>query len=186
MRKFVLIPIVSLGRDAKGHFLEVMSEPASFGGVNFQALKSSGLTSQVALTEQILNSLSYFGMSGNNLYLSNYFLNLSGLKGISLGLTLAAFMQQNTCPYQKIIALGEIVIDSLNLTVSASQYFDMQIAAVLGLGKQIHPLPLYLPADALNENIKNLSQQLNELNIVLKPITTLADALADFGITLHR
>jgi hypothetical protein len=118
-------------------------------------------------------------------YLSNHFLNLNELKAISLGLTLAAFIQQKSCPYRKIIVLGEIDRHCSLLSVSGGQYFETQIAAILALGKQTYPIPLFLPVSVLNKSHNNLSNHLAKLNILLKPVATLAEALADFGITLH-
>lgn len=184
MRKFVLVPIVKLGSEPYGLFLEVMSEPASFKGVHFQHLKNSGLASAVTVTQTILKRLACSTIAPNNLYLSNYFLNLSGLKSISLGLTLAVFMQQESCPYQKIIAIGEIEVHSPKLSVSGGLYFETQIAAILALGKQTYSVPLFLPKNVLNKNYKNLTKHLAELNIILKPVTNIYEALADFGIIL--
>ncbi len=77
MRKFILIPVVNLGIKPKGVFLEIISESANFGGVNFQDLKNSGLANEVAITEAILNRLSHPKISACHLYLSHHLQNLN-------------------------------------------------------------------------------------------------------------
>ena len=179
MRKFILIPIIYLGYPAKVQFLEIMSEAGAFGSVNFQALKTSGLTSAITITEQILNSLSHPSISANNLYLSYHLLNLNELRAISLGLTLAAFMQQKNCNYQKIIAMGEIDPNCPQLSISAGQYFETQIEAVLSLGQQKQTVAFFIPAQLFNETLK---QRLALLNIQLKAVATLSEALIALGV----
>jgi hypothetical protein len=176
MRKFILIPVVSLGVEPKGLFLEIICEAACFGGVDFQNLKNSGLAKEVAITEKILTRLSHPKTSACHLYLSNHFLNLNSLS-ISLGLTLAAFLQQKNCRYHKIIAIGEIDLHSLHLSVSNEHFFETQITAIIALGKQPYLVALFVPAQLLNDTHHALSNRLEKLNIELKVVATLYEAL---------
>ncbi len=182
MRKFILIPVVNLGIKPKGIFLEIISESANFGGVNFQDLKNSGLAKEVAMTEAILNRLYHPKISSSHLYLSYHLPNLN-CHSISLGLTLAAFLQQRNCQYHKIIAIGEIDIHSPDLSISGGYYFETQIAAILSLGKQPYLVALFIPAHLLNKTADTLVSQLAELNFEVKAVITLDEALISLGVS---
>ncbi len=181
MRKFILIPVVKMGKEPKGLFLEIISEPSCFGGVDFQNLKNNGLAEEVAITEKILNRLKYLKTTASQLYLSGYFLNINNLS-ISLGLTLSAFLQQKNCRYNKIIVLGEIDVNSSQLLVSGGPFFETQIATILSLGRQPSTVALFVPAQLLIGSQHDLSNHLAELNIELKVVATLYDALSRLGV----
>jgi len=176
MRKFALIPVVNLGSDLKVVFLEIMSEPAYFGRWDFQNVKNSGLTKEVATTEKILTILNVSKIAPSCLYLSHHLSNINSLS-ISLGLTLAAFLQQQNCPYHKIIAIGEVDINNPQLTISGGQYFETQIKAVLALGVQPYKVAFFVPAHLLNNTDQDLVQRLAALNIELKEVVTLKEAI---------
>ncbi|MCF6203577.1 MAG: hypothetical protein L3J59_07900 [Methylococcaceae bacterium] len=182
MRKFILIPVVNLGIKPKGVFLEIISESANFGGVNFQDLKNSGLANEVAITEAILNRLSHPKISACHLYLSHHLQNLNS-HSISLGLTLAVFLQQRNCQYHKVIAIGEIDIYSSDLSISGGHYFEIQIAAILALGKQPYLVALFIPAHLLNETADALVHRLAKLNFEVKAVITLGEALTSLGVS---
>jgi hypothetical protein len=182
MRKFILIPVVNLGIKPKGIFLEIISESANFGGVNFQDLKNSGLAKEVTMTEAILNRLNHPKISANHLYLSYYLPNLNS-HSISLGLTLAVFLQQRNCPYHKVIAIGEIDIHSSDLSISGGHYFETQITAILALGKQPYLVALFIPSYLLNGIAGALVNRLAELNFEVKAVITLDEALTSLGVS---
>lgn len=181
MRKFVLIPIVNLGTEATGLFIEIMSEPACLTGVNFQQLKNSGLAREVKKTEAILKRLSHSRTSSNHLYLSHQFINMSNLP-ISFGLTLASFLQHKKCFYRKIITIGDIDMSSSQLLISAGHYFETQLTAILELGRQPFKIALFVPAQQLNESHHYLAHDLAELNIELNAVDTLYEALSYLGV----
>jgi hypothetical protein len=180
MRKFVLIPVASLGRQAEGQLLEIMSEPAHFGGVNMDALKSCGLDKNITTTKDVLSRINA-QPSGSTLYLTGYLTNVSNTLGINLGLLVACFMQVPSCPYQKVIVAGQLEVNQTSFPVTETGYFAAKLQAILNLGKQSEPLPFFFPQVMQAENQAQLAQ-LEALNIVLKPITQVSDVLIDFGI----
>jgi hypothetical protein len=173
MRKFVWMPVVSLGRKSQGQFLEIMSEPACFGGINMDALKNCGLAQNVAETERVLRQLSA-QPSCAHLYLTCFLANLSNTQGINFGLLAASFIQ-------KIIVTGHLDITKAYLPVSESSHFVDKVNAILNLGKQPEPLPFFFPR-VLAEGNTLLLSKLAAMNIVLKPIGSLRDVLMDFGM----
>lgn len=183
MRKWVLIPITRLGRQPQGLFLEMVSEPAGWGGVNYQALNYHGLSAAVAVTERWVKKIGGFSLVGNEVFLRCHLLNLNGLKAIGLGLGLAAFMQHKRCAYQKIIALGDVDGTNPELPVLSSAYLDTEIAAILALGQQPSPVPIFLNRASLQQHPAALGQQLAALNMVLKPVSTFYEALAVLGLS---
>ncbi len=184
MRKFVLIPIVSLGKQPQGHVLEIYSEPKLWGHADFQALKCCGLTTAVYEVETVLQKLSNPKMSACHLYLGNYFLNLNGLKSLSLGLLLAGFMQKKSCHYHKIIVLGDLDRQQTHLPLISGTFFKTQLEAILALDKQSHQVPLVLPIDKLPYKPDYLRERLKTLNIELMPVGNLFEALTQLGIVV--
>ncbi len=181
MRKFILIPVVKLGKEPKGLFLEIISETRCFGGVSFQHLINNGLAEEVALTEKILNRLDQLKPTASQLYLTSHLLNINNLS-ISLGLTLSAFLQQKKCRYNKIIVLGEIDVNSSQLLVFGGHFFETQLATILSLGRQPSTVALFVPTQLLNELHHDLSNHLVALNIELKGVATLYEALSHLGV----
>ncbi len=187
MRKFVLIPVISLGWKTKAMFLEIISEPACFGGADFKPLKKSGLAAEVANTEKALKVLAYHHTAASHLYLGNHFLNLDSLKSISLGLALAAFMQQKSCHYQKIIAIGAVDSSDDNLEIVGGDYFAAQLNAILKLDRQPDTVPLFLPAATTEDKGAGLEAELAKKNICLQAVGNLYQALEALGIHMtHR
>ncbi|NOT84623.1 MAG: hypothetical protein HOP02_07570 [Methylococcaceae bacterium] len=180
MRKFVWVPVVSLGREATGQFLEIMSEPTLMGGINMNALKNCGFNKNIAHIEAVLTQLSVKPSSAK-LYLTGFLVNLSNTQGVNLGLLIACFMQAPACPYQKIIVTGNL--DTEKLTVTDAVNFEAKIQTLLNLGKQAEPIAFFFPRVMLNENNAALLAPLAAMNIRLKPIDSLWDVLVDFGLT---
>lgn len=181
MRKFVWVPIVSLGQNTQGKFLEIMSEPACFGGINMDALKNYGLTKNIAATQVVLKRVTQQPSSAN-LYLTSFLANLSNTQGINLGLILASFIQAPTCPYQKIIVAGQLETAKASLSVTTTGHFETKVKTILNLGEQAEPIPFYFPRAMTTESHLPLLSQMAALNIVLKPVDNLAEALFDFGL----
>lgn len=178
MRKFIIIPIVALGEEPKGVCLEFISDPYFYGGANFKNIINRGLAKAVTATQQVLKQLRHVDCPSSYLYLNTYYLNLTHVKSITLGLALAVFMQKKSCGYKKIIALGKVDPESHIVSVSTHEYFNLQLQAVLKIGKQTQITPLFLPLN-ISKNIQQSSiNRLAELNIQLTPVTTLYEALA--------
>jgi hypothetical protein len=186
MRKFVWIPVVSLGPQTPGQFLEIMSEPACFGGINMDALKNCGLDKNIAETQAILKQLTQ-QPNRANLYLTRYLVNLSNTQGVNLGLTLASFIQAPTCPYQKVIVTGQLQLDATqaSLSIATTGHFEAKIQTILNLGAQSDSIPFYFPRAMITESNATLLSQLPALNIVLKPIDNLSEIFIDFGLSLN-
>ncbi|MCK5872650.1 MAG: hypothetical protein KAG26_07470 [Methylococcales bacterium] len=182
MRKRVLIPILCLGREAEVVFLEIISEPAYFYGVNFQAIHKSGLTSSIIETKKILEILAYPDIPASHLQIGNHFLNLDSLKSVNLGLILSIFIQQKRCHYQKIIAIGTIESDCLQLPLVGGDYLEAQLTSTLKLGVQKEKVPLFFPSAALNDIDVSLMARLAQLNIFLKPAANVYQVLDCLGI----
>ncbi|MCK5898922.1 MAG: hypothetical protein KAG06_07625 [Methylococcales bacterium] len=183
MRKRVLIPIMSLGRESEVVFLEIISEPAYFYGVNFQAIHKSGLTSSVIETKKILETLAYSDIPASHLQIGNHFLNLDSLNSVNLGLILSIFIQQKLCNYQKIIAIGTIQHDCLQLPLVGGDYLEAQLTSILKLGVQPEKVPLFFPSAALNDIDAALMAHLAKLNIFLKPVANAYQVLDCLGIS---
>ncbi|MEQ1637768.1 MAG: hypothetical protein ABL903_13875 [Methylococcales bacterium] len=181
MRKFVWVPVINLGRKNQGQFLEIMSEPARLGGVNMDTLKNSGLNKNITATEAILKRLAQ-QPENTNLYLTSFLINLSNTQGINLGLVLASFIQTPSCPYQKIIVAGQVDVAQPSLPITASNHFDEKVEIIIKSGKQPKPIPFFFSRTLFNEKHAPLLSKLLALNIVLKPIDNLMEALSDFGL----
>lgn len=181
MRKFVWVPVVSLGRNTQGQFLEIMSEPTCFGGINMEALQNCGLNKNIAATKTVLSGLPYQPSSAK-LYLTGFMANLGNTQGINLALLLAGFIQAPTCPHQKIIVTGQLDTAKAALPVTTTSYFEAKANTILNLGTQPEALPFYFPRAMLTEKHTRLLAQLAAANIVLKPIGSLSEVLVDFGM----
>jgi hypothetical protein len=177
MRKRVLIPIKSLGRQSKIRFLEIISEPAYFYGINFQAIRKSGLNSSVIEVKKILKGLAYPNIPASYLQIGNHFLNLSSINSINLGLILSIFMQHKHCDYQKIIAIGTIEPHCLEFSLIGGDYLDAQLITTLKLGMQSQKVPLFFPKILLDDIDASLIKRLAKLNIFLKPSANLYQVL---------
>lgn len=181
MRKFVYVPVIDLGQQAKGQFLEIMNESTCFGGINMNALKSCGLTKHIAVTKAILTQLNIQPHSAH-LYVTSFLDNVGNTQGVNLGLVLACLIQAPACPYQKIIVTGQLNTTNEHLTVTEAIYFEAKIQAILNLGNHAQPIPFFFPQAMATKNTIPLLARLEALNIVLKPIDTLFDVLSDFDI----
>ncbi len=96
---------------------------------------------------------------------------------------MAVFLQQRNCQYHKVIAIGEIDIYSSDLSISGGHYFEIQIAAILALGKQPYLVALFIPAHLLNETADALVHRLAKLNFEVKAVITLGEALTSLGVS---
>lgn len=182
MRKFALIPVIDLSGQTKGQFLEIMSEPAYFGGVNMDTLKSGGLSQNILVAKEVLKHLNICPKSAT-LCLTNFLADVSNTQGINLGLLLACFLQTPTCSYQKIIVTGQLNSASAQLSVTTALHFEAKLHAILTLGTQPEPIPFFFPQAMDTYKYKPLLLRLETINITLKPIDSLFDALSDFGIS---
>jgi hypothetical protein len=181
MRKFVWVPVISLGKENTGQFLEIMSEPASLGGIDMDALSNSGLNPSVALTQTVLRLFDQQPSSAK-LYVTGFLTNLSNTQGINLGLLAACFIQIPTCHYQKIIVTGQLNAEQALLPITETGYFETKVSTILNLGEQAQPIPFYFPKLMQTEANQRLLSQLVEINILLKPINSFFDILADLKI----
>ncbi len=181
MRKFVWVPVVSLGGQAKGEYFEIMSEPARFGGANMDAIKNCGFDKNIAQSQELLKRLQH-QPGAVNLYLTGNLANVSNTPSVNLGLIVASFMHKATCPYQKLIITGQLDTAQAQFLITEAPGFEDRIAAVLHLGKQPQPIPFFLPRTMLTTCNSALLSQVEAKNIEIKPIDDLFDVLLDFGI----
>lgn len=183
MRKFVLIPIITLGRKEQVNFFEVYSEPA-FYGIDDRKLKNSGIVSEINQAKKAIKLLAYPRTPACHLYQGNHFINLSSLSYISLGLVLAVFMQHRDCRFKKIMSIGGVITDSLHLLITGGNYLVKQVPQIVQYSRHCSSLALFLPENTYKALDCSTKSKLACSNISVFPVNNLYEALTFMGINM--
>lgn len=180
MRKFILVPLVTL-EQSTAEFLEIMTEPALFGGADFSAIEDLGIQCNTHEIRSFLKRLSSPPPSCN-VYFTRDIINLSDSKALTFALILACCMQHPLCRYPKLIASGIIDIYDPKLSVTATDFFAAKLETLLTMPRSAHSIPWFFAEAQLNQLNQHKINALHALNIQLKPVSTLLDALFDLGM----
>ncbi len=187
-RKSVLIPVVALSRELPGRLLEIVVErrprvSAQAGRADFDALVGNGLGSAVVAATRALQGptqLMWPNVGFPRMYLANPMPALSNSEGAALGVALGTLMHSGICRCERMLASGKLSEDAQVLTSSDS--LRDKLATALALGPQTDTVPFLVPADArITAEVESLTEELAALNIAVKGVQTLSEAVAFCG-----
>lgn len=182
MRKTVLVPLLELADPAAASFLELwvepvvepVGEPATDG---LESLAFGPLKSAVTVARRALACLPAPARpAAATLMTPNVALAHSA--GAALALALCPFLLRADFPYSRHIITGTLDFPAGGAVgIGDSGHIRHKLEAVRGLGQQREPLLLLLPGRAVGPDLAGLLGELAVLNIAVRPVSTLAEAL---------
>lgn len=179
MRKSLLVPLVSLSRLEERACLEFYVEPALGWQGFFCPLRVMGLERAVGLASRAL-ALLPTPRFRTAVYLGSPPHSLSNVAGLALGLVLARFLLEASCPYERLIVTG--VISDLEGTSSSTPVLDSghlqaRLKAVLDLGIATERTLFILPRLPVpHQGDEALLGRLPLRNVYVQPVGTLEEA----------
>lgn len=175
MPKTVLIPLVDLAEPGQASFLELWVEPAQqeSGRLALQSLSAGPLRTAVAQARQALAGLPE-PLQPALIRLMSPGLALSKAVSAGLGLALCPFLLDPAFPYSRYIITGSL---GQPPAIGDSGHLRHSLEAVLRLGYQPEPALFILPRCALDESLLELCGQLASLNVAVRPVADLPEAL---------
>lgn len=197
-RKRVFIPVVPLVYGSECSLLELIIEPAGPGvDPQFHSLKNQGLGTAVAMAKEALRiadlpplpplrkrlTVNLANWRPPFLFLTNPSAELSNASGAALGVAMGLLMYDGCCPYDRIIATGQLIpaVSPVGLIrVESTNDLKDKLAAALTLGYQQQTLPFVVPARIRDEAAKRIDcakliRALAAYNIHVLPVNTLQE-----------
>ncbi len=179
MRKTLLIPLVDLAKPGRGSFLELWVESAQYGADGLQSLAFGPLQAAVATARQALAGLpAPLRPAATRLMTPG--LNLVQSNSTALGLALCSYLLDPAFPYSGHIVTGGLAVEvtpAAPARIIDSGHLRHSLEAVCALGYQPEPVLFILPRCALDETLAERCGQLAALNIAVRPVADLAEAL---------